>query len=313
MVERMESPSIIFMGTPEFAVPSLKLLHETYGIKAVVSVPDKPAGRGRKLQSTPVSTCAKELGIRLFTPDRLKDPEFITQIAELKPDIIVVIAFRILPREVYSLGKLGAFNIHGSLLPKYRGAAPIQWAIINGEKETGLTSFLLNDSVDTGKIIEQFHFDIPSEMTSGELFEALKIPAARLSVSTCKALLESDIIPKPQDDALATPAPKLFRDQCKIDWTKSCKAIHDLIRGTNPKPGAWTIFHEASLKILASQCFDSPLDLQPGQYRITDTAFLVGTGDGMISLLKIQEEGRQAIAISDFLRGYRHAREGQFT
>ena len=313
MVKFMESPSIIFMGTPEFAVPSLKLLHENYGIKAVVSVPDKPAGRGRKIQSSPVSTCANELGIPLFTPDRLKDPEFIAQIAELKPDIIVVIAFRILPREVYSLAKLGAFNIHGSLLPKYRGAAPIQWAIINGEKQTGLTSFLLNDTVDTGKIINQFHYDIPPDMTSGELFEALKIPAAELSLSTCKALLRQSIIPKPQDDALATPAPKLFREQCKIDWTKSCSSIHDLIRGTNPKPGAWTIFHEASLKILATQCIDSSTNLQPGHFYISETAFLVGTGKGVISLLKIQEEGKQAMAISDFLRGYRHAREGQFT
>ncbi len=313
MVEIMESPSIIFMGTPEFAVPSLNLLHETYGIKAVVSVPDKPAGRGRKIQSSPISTCAKELGIPLFTPERLKDPEFISQIADLKPDIIVVIAFRILPREVYSLAKLGAFNIHGSLLPKYRGAAPIQWAIINGEKQTGLTSFLLNDTVDTGKIIDQFHYDIPPDMTSGELFEALKIPAAELSLSTCEALLHQSIIPQPQDDALATPAPKLFRDQCKIDWTKSCNEIHNLIRGTNPKPGAWTIFQESSLKILSSLCIESGIELQCGQYLITDTTFLVGTGDGTISLLKIQEEGRQAMAISDFLRGYRHAREGQFT
>lgn len=300
------------MGTPEFAVPSLKLLHETYGLKAVVSVPDKPAGRGRKLQSSPVSTCAKELGIPLFTPDRLKDPDFISHIAELKPDIIVVIAFRILPREVYSLAKLGAFNIHGSLLPKYRGAAPIQWAIINGEKQTGLTSFLLNDTVDTGKIIDQFLFEIPQDMTSGELFEALTIPAAELAVTTCKALIDQSIIPKSQDDSLATPAPKLFRDQCKIDWTKSCTEIHNLIRGTNPKPGAWTIFHNASLKILSARCIDS-FNLESGHFLICETSFLVGTGNGVLSLLKIQEEGKQAMAITDFLRGYRHAREGQFS
>lgn len=312
MVENMESPSIIFMGTPEFAVPSLKLLHETYGLKAVVSVPDKPAGRGRKLQSSPVSTCAKELGIPLFTPERLKDPDFISHIAELNPDIIVVIAFRILPREVYSLAKLGAFNIHGSLLPRYRGAAPIQWAIINGEKQTGLTSFLLNDTVDTGKIIDQFLFDIPQDMTSGELFEALTIPAAELAVSTCKALIDKSIIPISQDDSLATPAPKLFRDQCKIDWSKSCKEIHNLIRGTNPKPGAWTTFHNASLKILSAQCIDS-FNIESGHFLISETSFLVGTGNGVLSLLKIQEEGKQAMAITDFLRGYRHAREGQFT
>lgn len=309
----MNSPSIIFMGTPDFAVPSLKLIHEQLGVNAVVSVPDKPAGRGRKLQSSPVSICANELNIPLLTPTRLKDPDFVSQIAALQPDIIIVIAFRILPREVYSLAKLGAFNIHGSLLPKYRGAAPIQWAIINGEKHTGLTSFLLNDTVDTGNIIERFSCDIPNDMTAGELFEALKIPAANLALSTCKALINHTVIPQVQNDSDATPAPKLFRDDCRIIWTKSCSEIHNLVRGTNPKPGAWTIFNNTSLKILKTQCISNDVELGSGQYLITNDSFLVGTGYGVISLLKIQEEGKPALAISDFLRGYRHAREGHFT
>lgn len=309
----MNTPSIIFMGTPDFAVPSLKLIHEQLGVKAVVSVPDKPAGRGRKLQSSPVSICANELNIPLFTPTRLKDPDFVSQIASLQPDIIIVIAFRILPREVYSLAKLGAFNIHGSLLPKYRGAAPIQWAIINGETHTGLTSFLLNDTVDTGNIIERFSCDIPNDMTAGELFESLKIPAANLALSTCKALINHSVIPQVQNDVDATPAPKLFRDDCRIIWTKSCSEIHNLVRGTNPKPGAWTIFNNASLKILKTRCISNDVELGSGQYLITDDSFLVGTGNGVVSLLKIQEEGKQALAISDFLRGYRHAREGHFT
>jgi methionyl-tRNA formyltransferase len=313
MVDAMESPSIIFMGTPEFAVTSLQLLHKHFGIKAVVSVPDKPAGRGRKLQSSPISKCAEELQIPLFRPESLKDSEFIEQIKAIKPDIIVVIAFRILPREVYSIARLGAFNIHGSLLPKYRGAAPIQWAIINGEKETGLTSFLLNDTVDTGKIIEQVTYEITPDMTSGELFEALKIPAAKLALSTCTALLNDSINPQAQDDVLASPAPKLFREHCKIDWSKNSVEIHNLIRGTNPRPGAWTIFHEASLKILIAQPLDFTKSLEPGQYIMQDDAFLVGTGDGIISLLKIQEQGKSALEISDFLRGYRLAREGYFT
>jgi methionyl-tRNA formyltransferase len=301
------------MGTPDFAVPTLKLLHEQLGVKAVVSVPDKPSGRGRKIQSSPVSNCAKELQIPLYTPVSLKDPDFIAQISALQPDIIVVIAFRILPKEVYTLAKLGAFNIHGSLLPKYRGAAPIQWAIINGETQTGLTSFLLNDTVDTGNIIEQFTYDIPNDMTAGELFEALKIPAAQLSLSTCRSLINNSIIPLVQNDCDATPAPKLFRDNCRIDWTKPSSAIHNLVRGTNPKPGAWTIFNNASLKILRTQCISHDIQLVSGQFLITNDSFIVGTGDGVISLLKIQEEGKPALFISDFLRGYRHAREGHFT
>lgn len=309
----MTTPSIIFMGTPEFAVPSLTLLHKELGIKAVVSVPDKPAGRGRKVQSTPISTCAKELNIPLFTPLSLKDPEFISSITALKPDIIVVIAFRILPKEVYGLASLGAFNIHGSLLPKYRGAAPIQWAVIHGETQTGLTSFLLNDTVDTGNIIEQFHFDIPPDMTAGELFEAMKLPAANLALSTCKALLKGSVITHAQQDADATPAPKLFRDNCKIDWTKPCHEIYNLIRGTNPKPGAWSIFHGASLKVLKARCITTSFHLEPGQFLLIDESFIVGTGTESISLMRIQEEGKQAMDISDFLRGYRLAREGYFT
>lgn len=300
------------MGTPDFAVPSLKLLHEQLGVKAVVSVPDKPAGRGRKIQSSPVSNCANELNIPLFTPTRLKDPDFISQIASLQPDIIIVIAFRILPREVYSLAKLGAFNIHGSLLPKYRGAAPIQWAIINGETHTGLTSFLLNDTVDTGKIIDRYSCHIPNDMTAGELFEALKLPAANLALSTCKALINDSVIPEVQNDSDSTPAPKLFRDDCRINWKKTCSEIHNLVRGTNPKPGAWTIFNNASLKILKTECTKNDVPLESGQYLITKDSFLVGTGYGVITLLKIQEEGKPPLAISDFLRGYRHAREGYF-
>lgn len=308
----MNSPSIIFMGTPDFAVPSLKLLHEQLGVKAVVSVPDKPAGRGRRLQSSPVSICAKELNIPLFTPTSLKDPDFISQIASLQPDIIIVIAFRILPKEVYSIAKLGAFNIHGSLLPKYRGAAPIQWAIIKGETQTGLTSFLLNDTVDTGNIIDRFSCTIPNDMNAGELFETLKLPAANLSISTCEALINNSVIPEVQNNSDSTPAPKLFRDDCRINWKKSCSEIHNLVRGSNPKPGAWTVFNNVSLKILKTECVVNDVQVESGQYLISKDSFLVGTGYGVLTLLKIQEESKPPLAISDFLRGYRHAREGYF-
>lgn len=300
------------MGTPDFAVPSLKLLHEQLGVKAVVSVPDKPAGRGRRLQSSPVSICAKELNIPLFTPTSLKDPDFISQIASLQPDIIIVIAFRILPKEVYSIAKLGAFNIHGSLLPKYRGAAPIQWAIIKGETQTGLTSFLLNDTVDTGNIIDRFSCTIPNDMNAGELFETLKLPAANLSISTCEALINNSVIPEVQNNSDSTPAPKLFRDDCRINWKKSCSEIHNLVRGSNPKPGAWTVFNNVSLKILKTECVVNDVQVESGQYLISKDSFLVGTGYGVLTLLKIQEESKPPLAISDFLRGYRHAREGYF-
>lgn len=310
MGDAMNTPSIIFMGSPDFAVPALRALHETFGLTAIVSVPDKPAGRGRTLQTSAVSKEAMSLGIPLLTPERLTDPEFIDQLSALHPDIIVVIAFRILPKEVYSLAKLGAFNIHGSLLPKYRGAAPIQWAIINGETETGLTAFLLNETVDTGNILAQKHIHIPDDMTSGELFTTLMNPAAELAVSTCKDLLSGNAIALQQQDELATPAPKLFRQTCKIDWRKSSKSILNLIRGANPKPGAWTMFNDKTLKILKASIGDPSLKIHQSSFIINEHGFFIGTSDGNVSLLQIQEEGKAAMPVSDFLRGYRGLKEG---
>lgn len=301
------------MGTPEFAIPALRALHERFGVKAVVTVPDKPSGRGKKLHSSPIAMEAQALQIPLLQPAHLKEPNFVETIASLKPDIIVVIAFRILPKEVYSLASMGAFNIHGSLLPKYRGAAPIQWSIINGETETGLTAFLLNDVVDTGKILSRVHVSIAPDMTAGELFSALTLPAAELAISTCEALISGTAIPIPQDDSEATPAPKLFRDQCKIDWHQSAETIRNLIRGTNPKPGAWTIFNDKSLKVLKASINNESRDLLPGSYVITDAEFLVGTASHVIALDKIQEEGKSAMSITDFLRGYRGSKQGMFT
>jgi methionyl-tRNA formyltransferase len=293
------------MGTPEFAVPALRALHVAFGLTAVVSVPDKPAGRGRSLQSSD--------GIPLYKPQDLRDPSFVTSITTLKPDIIVVIAFRILPKEVYSIARLGSFNIHGSLLPKYRGAAPIQWAIINGEKQTGLTSFLLNDTVDTGSILAQIHINIEPDMTSGDLFSALMNPAAELAIQTCNALLSGNAKPTPQDDVLATPAPKIYRNTCSIDWSKSAVEINNLIRGTNPKPGAWTTFNDRTFKILKVHINHSESNLKPGSFIISDSDFTVGTGNGTIMLSTIQEEGKSQMSIADFLRGYRGTKEGMFS
>lgn len=306
----MKTPSIVFMGSPDFAVPALHALHNAFGLAAIVSVPDKPAGRGRALQSSAVSKEAISLGIPLFRPENLSDPEFISQLSALKPDIFVVIAFRILPQKVYALAKLGAFNIHGSLLPKYRGAAPIQWAIINGETETGLTAFLLNETVDTGNILAQTRIDIPEEMTSGELFKALMNPAAELAVSTCKALLSGNVIAQPQLHELATPAPKLYRQTCKIDWHNPTKTIYNLIRGANPKPGAWTVFNGKPLKILKACSGDPSLLIEPSSFIINEQGFFIGTSDGNLSLLNIQEEGKAKMNVSDFLRGYRGFKEG---
>ena len=310
MGDVMDTPSIIFMGSPDFAVPALRALHESFGLTAIVSVPDKPSGRGQILQSSAVSKEAISLGIPLLTPERLNAPEFIEQLSALRPDIIVVIAFRILPKEVYSLAKLGAFNVHGSLLPKYRGAAPIQWAIINGETETGLTAFLLNETVDTGNIIGQTRIHIPEDMTSGELFTTLMNPAAELAVSTCKDLLSGNAIALPQHHELATPAPKLFRQTCKIDWRKPSKSIVNLIRGSNPKPGAWTVFNGKPLKILKACSGDPSLLIEPSSFMINEQGFFIGTSDGNLSLLYIQEEGKAAMNVTDFLRGYRGFKEG---
>ncbi|HYF01828.1 MAG TPA: methionyl-tRNA formyltransferase [Patescibacteria group bacterium] len=298
------TPKIIFMGTPEFAVPSLRAIHAEFGVAAVVTVPDKPKGRGLKLIPSEVKAAALELGIPVLQPESVKSPEFAQQIAELQPDIIAVIAFKILPPAVYSQAKLGAFNIHGSLLPKYRGAAPIQWAIINGEKKSGVTSFLLQEKVDTGAILKTREVEIGDGMTAGELYFALMPLAAELAVETCGLLLKGEATPQPQNDEEATPAPKLFREQCKIDWKQKAETVRNFIHGVSPVPGAWTMFEGKRMKILKADLATS-MWTAPGEYTIEGEDFIVACNTDAVVLKEIQLEGKPIVKASDFVRGWR--------
>jgi methionyl-tRNA formyltransferase len=297
-------PKIVFMGTPDFAIPALIKVHEIYGISAVVTQPDKPKGRGQHLAWPAVKECAIELGIPVIQPITLKDPDFINELSALKPDIIVVIAFRILPPEVFELAKLASFNIHGSLLPKYRGAAPINWAIINGEKETGLTSFILKQSVDTGDVLLQEKIHIGQEDTFGDVYNTLSKLSAELTVKTIELILSGNFTTMPQDNAIASPAPKIFKEHCRIDWSQHADNIVNLIRGLSPTPSAYTMFHGDNLKILkAHKCTKN--QLEQGHYKITAKEFAIGCADAAISITELQPAGKKAMKIEDFLRGYR--------
>ena len=311
---------IVYMGTPDFAVPALKALNEVYDVAAVVTVPDKPKGRGLKLAASPVKECALELGIQVLQPVSLKDEEFVNRMKEIAPDIIVVIAFRILPKAIYEIPTIASFNIHGSLLPKFRGAAPINWAIINGEQVTGLTSFILQEKVDTGSMLLQKVWLIPENegkgTTAGELHDALMDISSGLALDTCDLLYSDKYKALAQDESLASPAPKIFRDTAKIDWNKEPLYVRNFINGMSPSPGAWTNFEGKSLKIYRTQigCSVSNPDTfgEPGSYVIKDGKFLVQCKSGLIELLEIQPEGKKAMLVSDYLKGFRGAPNGSF-
>jgi methionyl-tRNA formyltransferase len=303
--------SIIFMGTPDFAVPTLIALHKEFGVCAVVTVPDKPQGRGLQLQASAVKRAAIELGITtILQPNSLKDEQFQQELYALEPDIMCVVAFRILPAQVYSMARKGAFNIHGSLLPKYRGAAPINWAIIRGEEQTGVTSFLLADKVDTGTMIDRRVVPITDTMTAGELHDALMPRAAELAVQTTHLLLGGTIYPEEQNDAQATTAPKIFRAMCVIDWTQSAIAIRNFIHGLSPSPGAWTLLDGKPCKILRAVVDTQHRHIAPGEYHRYDMALHIGCSTGSLCIVTIQPEGKKVMAVEDFLRGWRSAERG---
>jgi methionyl-tRNA formyltransferase len=307
----MNKPSIIFMGTPEFSVPALERIHAEFGVKAVVTVPDKPSGRGQKITSSAVKIKAQELGLPVLQPEKLKDPEFVDGLKGYNPDIIVVIAFRILPEDVYSLAKLGSFNIHGSLLPRYRGAAPINWTIIKGDKVTGLTSFILKKEVDTGDVLLRKEIPIPENATAGDLHDLMMPHAADLSVKTIELLLGGKYTGLPQDASLASPAPKIFPEQCKIDWSNDAYTVKNFIHGMSPIPGAWTIWNGKRFKIYRAT-LNSGKTSEAGTYKISDNSFDVYCTNGSLSILEMQLEGKKTMKIRDFLAGYRGDKEGKF-
>ena len=295
---------VVFFGTPDFAVTSLeKLIGSRHEVAAVVTAPDKERGRGRKVSYTPVKQCAVDNNILVLQPEKLKDENFISQLSELNADLFVIVAFKILPGSVFTIPKSGSFNLHGSLLPRYRGAAPIQWALINGDEETGVTTFFLKEKVDTGDMILQQKVAIEESDNLGSLYDKLKIIGADLMVKTVDLIEDVSVEETSQDESLATPAPKVTKELCEINWNKPATNVHNLIRGLSPIPGAFFIYNNKRYKIYKSTVI-SDVTIKPGEISVTDNRIIAGCGESCLEILEIQLEGRKRLTASEFLRGY---------
>ncbi len=308
--KELPSIRIVFMGTPEFAVASLDALVKAgYCIAAVVTVPDKPAGRGMKMNESAVKKYAVETGLKILQPEKLKNPQFLDELRSLHADLQVVVAFRMLPELVWSMPPMGTINLHGSLLPQYRGAAPINWAIINGEKETGVTTFKLQQEIDTGNILLSEKIPVGENETAGELHDRMKETGARLLTKTVKGIVDGTLKETPQRDLPPTDlkhAPKIFTETCRIDWTKPVDEVYDLIRGLSPFPAAFTYLDDKMLKIYRSEKEERVPAAPAGHYETDKKTYLrFACRDGYIRLQEIQLEGKKKMNIEDFLRGYR--------
>lgn len=297
--------NIIFMGTPDFAIPSLEaLLNSNHKVSAVVTVPDKPKGRGLKLSESRVKIFALKQGLKLLQPIKLKEESFISEIRSILPDLIVVVAFRILPKEVYSIPKYGSINLHSSLLPKYRGAAPINWALINGDTETGVTTFFLQDKVDVGNVIEQNKCPIEPDDNAGSLHDKLSLLGAEAVLSTVDLIEESSgkVPVFKQDESSASDAPKIFKENCKIDWKKSAVEIHNLVRGLSPYPGAFTILDGKIFKIFKTALSENQSTM-PGSLSVIGKNIYASTGSGALEIKELQIEGKRRTTAGEFLKG----------
>lgn len=295
---------IIFMGTPEFAVPSLEILiQHQYNVVAVITAPDKPQGRGQKLQPSPVKECAMKHNIPVLQPTNLKSPEFLSQLKSLEANLQIVVAFRMLPEVVWSMPKFGTFNLHGSLLPQYRGAAPINWAIINGEKETGVTTFFLKHEIDTGSIIFQEKELISEGDTVGTVYERLMYKGAGLVLKTVRAIEDGNYPSQPQtENGLIKHAPKIFKEACEINWSQSSEAIRNFVRGLNPYPTAWTNIDGKIFKIHKVRA--SKHGSGDSDWATDQKSYLYHkTSDGWISIEELQPEGKKKMTIEEFFRG----------
>ena len=310
-------PRIVFMGSPDFAVATLKeLIENKKNVVGVVTVPDKPAGRGQKIQPSPVKVFAQKYNIPVLQPESLKDPEFINTLKNnFKPDIQVVVAFRILPEEVWSLPPLGTFNLHASLLPQYRGAAPINWAIINGEKETGVTTFFINNGIDSGNILLQEKVTIGENETAGELEEKLKIIGARLVIKTLDGIINNEIIPIKQetliDNNILKKAPKIYKNDCKIDWSWNINYIYNFIRGLNPEPTAWCYWvsknDQIMVKIYKAEKIFINHNTPFGTIESDGKKIIrISANDGYIEIKALQLPGKKVLNVEEFLRGFKN-------
>ena len=306
----MKSLRVVFMGTPEFAVASLEALHQSkHQVVGVVTVADKPAGRGLNMQMSAVKQFAVEHAIPVLQPLKLRDPEFIEALKAWNADLFVIVAFRMLPEVVWQMPPLGSINLHGSLLPRYRGAAPINRAIMNGDVETGVTTFFLQHEIDTGRVIRRDKIAITQDMNAGELHDVMMQVGARVLVETVNAIadgsagaVEQELLTAPNEDVPS--APKIFKDDCKIDWTKTVREVHNHVRGLSPYPAAWTEIGGKNFKIyrgtsLPGVVLDSAFETDGKSYLHLRCA------DGVYSILSLQPEGKKRMEIEEFLRGWR--------
>jgi len=299
---------IIFMGTPEFAVPSLEILiNGGYQIVAVITAPDKPAGRGMLLQQSAVKKFALEHHLNILQPPNLTDVQFVEVLRKLAPDLQIVVAFRMLPNVVWQLPRIGTFNLHGSLLPQYRGAAPINWAIINGERETGVTTFFLKHEIDTGNIILQEKIVIDDTETAGSLHDRMKVTGAKLVLKTVQTILKepTPLIEQKQDKELKK-APKIYTEDCYIQWNRETTSIYNQIRGLSPYPAAFTILQGKNFKIFSAEKILKAHSLNPGEMETDGKTFLrFAACDGFINVLDVQLQGKKRMPVREFLRGNR--------
>lgn len=308
---KKEELKIVFFGTPEFAVESLDgLVRGGYNIVGVVTMPDKLAGRGHKLYQSDVKRYALEHGLTIMQPEKLKDPEFLDTLRGLEADLFIVIAFRMLPREVWQMPRLGTFNLHAALLPKYRGAAPINRAVMNGETETGVTTFFLKHEIDTGDMIMQRKIDILPEDNVGDVHDKLMHLGAGMVKETVDAIIDGTLTTTPQPEGEFTPAPKIFKEDCKIDWTVESRKIHNQVRGLSPYPSAWTVMTEESgrqleCKIYETRETEETCDgSEAGTIRKDGKRLLIATGDRWIEIRSLQPAGKKRMDSEAFLLGY---------
>ncbi|MFV0397875.1 MAG: methionyl-tRNA formyltransferase [Bacteroidales bacterium] len=318
------NPRIVFMGTPTFAVESLKALVEGgYNVVGVITMPDKPAGRGHKIQYSPVKEYALIQDLPLLQPERLKDEIFIEQLRTLKADLQIVVAFRMLPEVVWNMPPLGTFNLHGSLLPQYRGAAPINWAIINGEKETGITTFFLTHEIDTGEVIDKVSIPILPSDNAGTIHDKLMTLGAQLVVKTVDAIRNNTLTSIPQSELIQDvqtlrPAPKLTKENCTIDWNKSSIDIHNFVRGLSPYPAALTTLHTngqppQQVKIFETEIIEDANTHSCGSLSITSDGYLkAATATGALKVISLQLPGKKRVHSNEWLRGFRYLNDSEF-
>jgi len=305
----MKTIRIVFMGTPEFAVASLKALVENgYRIVGVVTAPDRPSGRGRKINESAVKKYASSKGLRILQPTNLKDPDFLKEMESLAIDLQIVVAFRMLPVEVWSKPKLGTFNLHASLLPDYRGAAPINWAIINGETKTGVTTFFINEDIDTGAILKQTAVPISVTESAGTLHDKLMITGSQLVLDTVEMIVNGKANPVKQEARQYKSAPKLNKDNCRINWERPLIEVYNHIRGLSPYPGAWTLLdnggEQTELKIVQTAMIEEMHQLKPGTIIITKKNIKVAVDNGFLEIIELKLAGKRQMEAASLLNGY---------